>query len=205
MRPTRTSATICPPTGPMRGPRLEQVAAFDRSHDGPTRQALRHSGRNDTATDRPRWLTEHVRAFGDTLPLAGMRVRPVLVGRVDAKGNGGPSIRASVGPARGRFDRATDLCAQIGSRPDEVFAHLQAQSSCSPAAAPRAPRTCNARLPSTARLEPAPTSGGGGDTRRHCVAGAIAAVAFVQIDGLREPANTPDLHRRHKLDPRGAQ
>ena len=33
----------------------------------------------------------------------------------------------------------------------------------------------------------------------------IAAVAFVQIDGFRGPASTPDFHRRHKLDLRGAR
>jgi hypothetical protein len=37
-----------------------------------------------------------------------------------------PWLQAALAIARGRFDRAADLYAQIGSLPDEAFARLQA-------------------------------------------------------------------------------
>ena len=80
---------------------------------------------------------------------------------------------------------------RIGVRPDAKGnggPWLQAAARQPARRGRRAPVTRGRPLPRgrSERLPP----GDGGATRRQCV-GAIAAVAFVQIDGFRGPANTP--------------
>jgi hypothetical protein len=127
-----------------------------------------------------------------------------LVGRLTTPT---PWLQAALAIACGRFDRAADLYAQIGSLHDEAFARLQAAKQLLATGRRAEGNTHLQRVVAfTARLDPAPTS-----ARRRCYSpplrsrprSLLLSRSFGPED-FREPANTRDRpNQRHRLDLRG--